>query len=160
MSDETKRVNLAHAMFAYHEAENEYGDAMVDAGFGSYHGIRGDWYDNSIEFDEVAPDARMSDEAQRITFDAGFSKAYVNHTDAWETHYTWDRSKPFAPARGWRRRWVVDKTASTSRGIGHHDPGYWEISYWPEGWGERSKSDLAKGYFRIVPDSPTPGSGM
>lgn len=45
---------------------------------------------------------------------------------------------------------------------GPEDNGYYEISYWPEGWSdERTKADLERGYYRIVPDpfDPIDASG-
>lgn len=142
-------MRLADAMFAKNMAESNFDVAMVEAGFGEYTKIGADEYDNSIEFYGVAPDARMNEAAQRVVFDAGFSTAYVNHTDGWETHYTWQ--KEFKLARGWRRRYVKDANAKTTRVIaGDPDPGYWEISHWPKAWTRRE--DLASGYMRIHPD--------
>lgn len=150
-SDE-KPKPLAEAMFAYHWAESEFESALSDAGF-TYGKLGGDHYDNSVEFYHVEPNQRMSEAAQRIVYDAGFSKAYVNHTDGWETHYNWNQREPFKPYRGWRRRYVSDPSASTTRVIvGEPDNGYWEIGYWPEGWGARSMEERDRGYFRIVPD--------
>jgi hypothetical protein len=122
---------------------------MAEAGFGDYVSIGGDSYDVSIEFYSVAPDARMNEAAQLVVFDAGFGMAHVNHTDGWETHYRW--GKEFKKARGWRRRYVKDPRATTTRVIaGDPDPGYYEISYWPEGWSR--KEWLESGYMRIHPD--------
>lgn len=150
MGDEPR---LSDAMFAYHRAESEFGDKMVEAGFGDYCRVGGDDYDNSIEFYDVAPDARMGEAAQRLVVEAGFGKAYVNHKDGWETHYTWKHGEPFKAVRGWRRRWVADPNAKTNRGIGHVDSGYYEISYWPESWNKPTPEEwLVSGYMRIVPD--------
>lgn len=137
---------FSDAMFAYHDAERGFESKLVDAGF-DFGSIRGDDYDNSIEFDDVPPDQRMSDGAQRIVYEAGFSKAYVNHTDKWETHYTFDRSKPFASSRGWRRL---------------ERPGGFDISYWPEGWGDPETGKCAEwlrsGYMKIVPEQREGGA--
>lgn len=142
-------------MFDYHTALDEFETALCEAGFGAFNSVGGDDYDNSLEIYEVAPDARMGEAAQRVIFDAGFSKVYVNHKDGWETHYAWDRSKVFAPVRGWRRRYVKDPNATTTNVIvGDANPGYYEISHWPDGWG--SKEWLDTGYMRIVPDPLDP----
>lgn len=142
---------FSRVMFDYHEAVSEFEGALCEAGFGAFNRVSGDYYDNSLEIYEVAPDARMGEAAQRVVFDAGFRTAYVNHKDGWETHYTWDHSKPFAPVRGWRRRYVKDPNASTTNVIvGEPNPGYYEISYWPDCWD--NKSWLDSGYMRIVPD--------
>ena len=154
-TDELKPVTgFAEKMFEYHRNEMNFTDALCDAGFGEFHHISGDDYDCSIEFKLVANDARMSEAAQRLCHAAGFSKAYVNHKDGWETHYNWNLSQPFTPSRGWRRRYVTDPTASTTNQIGADDPahrGYYEISDWPEGW-NKALGWLQSGYMRIVPD--------
>ena len=141
--------------FAYQVGESEFDDAMVEAGFGRYEGIGFDHYDNSIEFLRVACDARMSPSAQEVVYNAGFSKAYVNHKDGWETHYSWKPQEPFKLSRGWRRRWVADPAVNTTRSVGQRpapeNAGYYEISYWPDGW-EKQKNWLDTGYMRIVPD--------
>lgn len=144
-------------LFDYRRAESEFSDALCDAGFGDFTSIGGDDYDNSIELYGVSNEARMTEAAQRLLFDAGFSKAYVNHEDGWETHYTW--SKEFAVQPGWRRRYVKDPTTATTRMIGGDLPeerGYFEINYWPDGWGDQEHGRCAEwlksGYMRIVPD--------
>lgn len=154
-------MNFSDAMFIYHRAECAFDESMCEAGFGGYEKVGGDHYDNSIEFYGVDDAARMSDAAQRVVFDAGFSKAYVNHKDGWETHYSWDHREPFKPSRGWRRRWVADRDAKTTRTVGVEvapdNAGYYQISYWPKGWThERCHSWLDTGYMRIVPDPLEP----
>ena len=47
-------------------------------------------------------DARLTEAQQKIIYDAGFSIAYVNHTNGWETHYNWKRTEEFKPHDGWR----------------------------------------------------------
>lgn len=164
MSDEaeTKALPLARAMFDYHRAEADFSEAICEAGFGKFSRIGGDDYDNSIEFYEVSDDARMNEAAQRIVYDAGFSTAYVNHKDGWETHYNWRHAEGFKVSRGWRRRYVTDPTAMTTRQIGADDPdqrGYYEISYWPDGWGSPHTKDwISRGFMRIVPDPLEPAS--
>ncbi len=61
-----------------------------------------DPYDESIEFSEVPPDVRLNEAVQRILFDAGFLKAFVNHSDGWETHYSWGAK--FKKHNGWRTK--------------------------------------------------------
>lgn len=117
-----------------------------------YHHMSTDDYDMSVEIKQATDDLRLSAEMQQYLWDAGFGKVYVNHKDGWETHYSFFRETP--PVRGWRRRYVSDTSADTTRVIaGPDDPGYWEISYWPEGWDSPSaKKGLTSGYYRIVPD--------
>jgi hypothetical protein len=140
---------LADAMFAYHFAEAEFEDTLAESGF-EYDKLGGDHYDNSVEFYGVPPDARLNEQQQKMVFDAGFSIAYLNHTDGWETHYS-RRDGEIKACRGWRRRYVSDPAAKTTNVIaGPPNPGYFEISYWPEGW--KQKEWLDTGYMRIVPD--------
>lgn len=157
MSDETKPVDgFAEKMFAYHRDEMNFTDALCEAGFGDFNRVSGDYYDGSIEFMTVDNEARMPAEAQRLCHSAGFCKAFVNHKDGWETHYSWNPAQSFKPSRGWRRRYVTDPNAQTTNQIGADDPehrGYFEISYWPEGWNSpRTKEWLNSGYMRVVPD--------
>jgi len=145
---------FAEKMFAYHRAEMNFTDALCEAEFGEFNRVSGDYYDGSLEIYEVSADARLNEAAQRVIFDAGFRKVYVNHKDGWETHYNYDLSKPFKASRGWRRRYVSEPEATTTNVIaGDPNPGYFEISYWPEGWtGDRTKEWLSSGYMRVVPD--------
>lgn len=143
MSDISSRI------FDGAHAECELEDRMFDAGI-KFERIGHDHYDNSLELYDVPVDHRLNEAQQRLISEAGFSKVYVNHVDGWETHYSWDWRIKWKPARGWRRRYVKDATAKTNRGDG---PGYFEISYWPEGWCHPDFSDdIKRGYMRIVPD--------
>lgn len=139
---------------AFDAAKPAFDAAMTAAGFSAYEEIGFDYYDSSIEFYGVDEDARLQPVAQAAVNAAGFHMAYVNHKDGWETHYSWWK-KPFAPVRGWRRRWVEDPNATTTRSVGEkpnpRNAGYYEISYWPEGWaGQEKWKDT--GYMRVVPD--------
>jgi hypothetical protein len=149
---------FADLMFDYHRAESDFTDALCDAGLEDWGSIGGDWYDGSLELHKVPNDARLNEAVQRVIFDAGFVKVYVNHLDGWETHYSWNHSEPFKPSRGWRRRYVSDPTATTTNVIaGEPNPGYFEISYWPKGWtGPGTEKWLETGYMRIVPDPLEP----
>jgi len=150
-------MNFAEMMFAYATAETEFSHAMVGAGFGDYTHAGGDEYDYSIEFYGVGNDARMNDIQQRVVFDAGFAKTYVNHKDGWQTHYTWDRRKPFKPTRGWRRYMEHDAEPGPGGVIGFS---VMKISYWPDSWvGSRLEQDLAAGKIVIVPDAMEPAVG-
>lgn len=152
-----RAATFSETMFSYNEARNEFEKALCEAGFGDFEDLRGDDYDNSIELDEVGNDERLGEAAQRVIFDAGFSIAFVNHKDGWETHYGWKRGEPFAVQRGWRRRYVEDPSAITTNVIaGPPRSGYYEISYWPDGWGDPKTGKcaewLSSRYMRIVPD--------
>lgn len=110
-----------------------------------------DDYDASLEIIGASNDWRLTDRQQRYLANAGFHKVYVNHEDGWETHYG---LRGELPARGWRRRYVSDPSTTTDRVVlGEPNPGYYEISYWPEGWNTPATADwLSTGYMRIVPD--------
>lgn len=142
--------SVARAKAAYDAAYPAFKEALAVAGFTGYSRIGFDDYDCSIEFYDVDNDARLSASAQEVVFKAGFVKAYVNHQDIWQTHYSWNWREPFTPARGWRRRWVDDPQSKNTRGAGEN--GYFEISYWPQGWGEGTENWINDGYMRIVPD--------
>lgn len=128
---------------------------------GEFDGLGHDSYDQSLEIYGAPADLRLGEAAQRLIRGAGFGKVYVNHgarkeDGRWETHYSFPDGKAL-PVRGWRRRYVSDQTVSTTRVIvGPADNGYYEISYWPEGWGAAAEADLARGYYRVVPDPLDP----
>ena len=153
--DEAQAVKAAENRLDIDLAKIRLADKLVRAGLVTslYDGIGGDWYDNSIELYNCVPGLRLTEEMQKVIFDEGFRRAYVNHTDDWETHYNWDRE--FTKQRGWRRRWVLDPKVETTNLIGEpfaaSNAGYYEISYWPTGW-KGSEDWLKTGYMRIVPD--------
>lgn len=139
--------SFADQWWAFEAAKDKFETALSDAGV-EYDHIGGDWYDNSLEIYGVAPDWRPSDAVQKLCLEAGFSKVYANHDDGWETH--------FPGVQGhhtyWRRRYVSDPSATTTNVLaGPPNPGYFEISYWPDGW-DKQRGWLDTGYMRIVPD--------
>lgn len=152
----TEKQKFSHAIWAFDSAKYEFEESLENVGLESgthYQSLGWDDYDNSIEIYGVYDEVRLTEAQQRIIYDAGFSIAFVNHKDGWETHYHWNQREPFKSQRGWRRRYVSDSTATTTNVIvGEQNPGYYEISYWPTTWGEKMKKDLDSGYFRIVPD--------
>jgi hypothetical protein len=157
MSDEEDEfIGLSLAYYQFNNAEIVFDSDLEDAGFKRpmYSKFWMDDYDNSVEFGKVENDFRMGEALQRFIFKHGFSRAYVNHQDGWETFYTW-KGKEFELSRGWRRRYVTDPSAATTRQVGTpSDPehrGYYEISYWPDGW-DKGQDWLKTGYMRIVPD--------
>lgn len=107
---EEKPVGLGHAIHIMQEAELSFDIALEAVGLVDgehYERVGWDTYDCSVDLYGVNDDVRLTDEQQRVIRGAGFAKAYVNHKDGWETHYSWDwRDTEFKPARGWRRRWV------------------------------------------------------
>lgn len=64
--------------------------------------IGADDYDNSVELHGVGDQQRLTPEMQRLIFDEGLSTVFVNHVNNWETHYNFDRLKPFEATKGWR----------------------------------------------------------
>jgi hypothetical protein len=93
-----------------------------------------DSYDRSIELFDVPADCRLSPEAQKIIFDAGFSTAYLNHDNKWETHYTFDKfdSGKFKEVDGWRVSYP------RKRGLKEGRPILVEklVETWPKEWFE------------------------
>ncbi len=91
---------FSEKLFAWQRGKDEFEDALAELGFESFKEIGGDYYDSSIEFYGVANDARLSEDQQRLIHSHGFIRAYVNHEDGYETHYTWPNE--FAPHAGHR----------------------------------------------------------
>lgn len=131
--------------------EDGFCDLLADGE--DYERLGTDSYDCSLEIIGATADWRLSSAQQNYLSESGFSIVYINHNDGWETHYTLHRGG--LPVRGWRRRYVSDPNAATDRVIaGEPDPGYYEISYWPESWGNRKWRET--GYMRIIPDPLDP----
>lgn len=146
----TNAPRFADTIWKFENAQCDFMQALERAGFEElvhYARIGWDHYDVSVEFFEVNNDVRLSPEQQKIIFDAGFVKILVSHKDGWETHYTSCYPERPCPVRGWRRRWVNDPTAKTTC---VSNAGYYEISFWPESWGQQNWRET--GYARVVPD--------
>lgn len=172
MSD-TDRNRFADMIWAFEYAQGDFEMDLEGVGlklYEHYHRIGWDHYDCSIELYGVKDDVRLTPAQQNVIWDAGFIKCYVNHKDGWETHYHWTSEdikamsdgKPFISKRGWRRRWVDDPQAKTTRSVGAQvapdNAGYYEISYWPPGWGAQTAEGWKdSGFMRVVPDPLDPG---
>ena len=91
--------SLADQLFDADHLEIELEEKLVDAGIECTK-LGWDSYDCSLEIYGVPNDLRLSPEAQKLIYTAGFRSAYVNHLDKWETHYHWD--KDFTLSKGWR----------------------------------------------------------
>lgn len=145
-------MTFASAIWEFQRKQCDFEENLEVAGF--QHGkhfarIGWDEYDCSIEFYDVENDARLGVDLQRIVYNGGFMKAYVNHKDGWQTHYTW-KGGHFDPVRGWRRYMEHEEEPDSSGVIGFK---VMKISYWPDSWGDgRLANDLASGRIVIVPD--------
>lgn len=109
-------------------AEAELSRLLRETGLELSH-LGWDYYDNSLEIYGVPAAARLSPEAQRLAFDAGFNTVYVNHTDHWETHYNFDHRKGFKPDPGWRVSYPQNRSGQ--------EGGIWvekQPSSWPADW--------------------------
>lgn len=144
-------MTFASSIWEFQRKQCDFEEALEEAGFVSgehYKRIGWDEYDCSIEFHGVKNDARLSAELQRIIYNGGFIKAYVNHEDGWETHYTW-KGGHFEPVRGWRRHMVHEDTPSASGVIMFKKM---KISYLPDTWrSTQLERDLSAGKIEIVP---------
>lgn len=119
--------SIAERLFDGNSARAELEDELEDAG-APHDRIGFDEYDCSLEIHGVPPEHRLSDAAQRIVRDAGFVKVYVNHTDKWETHYSW-KGPEFVPSKGWR--------VSYPHRRGEGEKGIWVEEFipgWPKDW--------------------------
>lgn len=129
--------SISVRMFDGWRAESALSDQLRNAGI-EFERVGFDDYDNSLELHGVAPDGRLSIEAQKAIHAAGFSKVYVNHTDQWETHYNWPAA--FTSHPGWR---VSYRNKFGGKEIWVEKP----VPSWPEDW-------VTSGYVIIkAPDS-------
>ena len=111
-------------------------DACFHESFGDdwdYDKLGHDPYDNSVEIYGASNDLRLSEKAQLLFRDEGFSKVYVNHKDGWQTHYSGLLSDEFKPVNGWRRK--------------AREGGGWLVSSFPNSW---PKAWLENGSVEVV----------
>ena len=121
MSEDEKEIS--ERMFDGGFAESELSESLYEAHV-KYKTLGWDWYDNSLELHGVADDYRLSEEVQKIIYDAGFSKIYVNHENKWETHYNHGGNK-----NGWRVSYP-HKRGENESGILVEEP----VKSWPKEW--------------------------
>lgn len=96
-----------------------------------------DSYDCSIELYGVPAEWRMSADVQKAIRDMGFGKAYFNHDDKWETHYTFNGDKP---VDGWRVSYPHKRNDGDGRiWVERHIP------TWPQEWFERGSVIIKAG---------------
>jgi hypothetical protein len=117
--------SIADRLFDAHDAECELLDLLADV---PHERLGWDWYDSSLEIHGVPPDFRLSAEVQRACHGAGFAKVYLNHTDKWETHYSFGRES-FEANAGWRVSYPHKRgPGEKSIWVEKHIPG------WPQEW--------------------------
>lgn len=118
---------IAERMFDGGFAESELNTLLLTGGL-DYQKSSFDHYDCSLELHGVADDYRMPENMQKIIYNAGFAKVYVNHINKWETHYSWDRGA-FKPVDGWRVSYPSKR--------GPEETEIWverDIPDWPRKW--------------------------
>lgn len=101
---------------------------LRDAG-AQFEKIGWDGYDGSIELYCVPVHWRMPPVLQRLLWDNGFTKAYVNHVDFWETHYSFGTPDGFKAQPGWRVSYPHKRPENTGQ--------IWvesAIPTWPAAW--------------------------
>ena len=122
-------MKISEIIFNGLREQNKLEDDLFNLGI-IFQDTSYDDYDNSIELFDVQNDLRLSEEAQKLLFDAGFSTVFLNHLDKWETHYTF-RTKEFELVEGWR--------VSYPQKRGRDEKGIWvekKVDSWPSGWFE------------------------
>jgi hypothetical protein len=122
-------MNIANKIFEGERLRSNLEDTLLDAG-AQFDDTGFDDYDNSLELFDVPDDYRLSPEVQEIIFKAGFSIAYINHKNKWETHYRFG-PEPFKEVEGWR--------VSYPQKRGKDEKGIWvenKIDSWPQDWFE------------------------
>lgn len=104
MSGNRNTNTYAERILTGRTAESEFSDELVGVGFGEWTEMIVDGHDLSVKFYDVAACARLDAEAQRVVWDGGFLKAWLRHTDGWETAYSWRGSEfqPVEPRRSKR----------------------------------------------------------
>ena len=88
-----------------------------------------DNYDGSLELYGVPNTWRMSADIQKVCWDEGFIKVYVNHLNKWETHYSFGTPDGFKVAHGWRVSYP-HKRAEDGRGLLLEETPSWPRTWW------------------------------
>lgn len=124
--------SLAERLFDGRSAECELElEALLDDAGLEFKSLGWDHYDCSVEIYGVAPEARLSADAQKVVHAAGFCKAYVNHADKWETHYSFNPSEPFAESKGWRVSYPHKRGEEGGKILVEE-----HVPSWPQSWFE------------------------
>jgi hypothetical protein len=129
--------SIASRLFDATYAENELEEALSNAGI-NFEKLGWDYYDCSLEIYGVEPICRLSVDAQKVIHAAGFATVYVNHTDEWETHYTFP-SGEFVEQKGWRVSYPHKRKDASDKTILLERP----VESWPKEW-------LETGYCKVV----------
>jgi len=115
---------IADRLYNGTAAESELEELLDDAGV-IYEKTGWDYYDDSVEIYGVPPESRLEQSTLKQLRAAGFMKAYVNHTDGWETHYNLMTGVP------WRVSYP-DKRKPEGGSIWVEEP----VPTWPRAWFE------------------------
>lgn len=121
--------SIAQKIFDGYKTEVQLEDNLWNINV-PFENIEFDEYDRSIEINDVDNNYRLSSEAQKLLFDAGFSKVYMNHKDKWETHYSF-ASGLFKEVEGWRVSYPSKR--------GKNEKSIWvekKVDSWPVKWFE------------------------
>lgn len=114
--------SIAQKLFEAGRIESDLEGRLIDTGI-DFSSLGWDFYDNSLEINGADPSDRLSDKAQQLIWNAGFSTVYLNHTDKWETHY--QLSAKGIGRAGWR--------VSYPHKRGSEEKGIW-VEKVPEAW--------------------------
>lgn len=78
---------FAERAFAFYAEQNEFMSCIKSFHFSH---LSYDPYDQSVEFKNASPGARLTDLEQRAVFDAGFQRCWVC-SDGEEAYYAWGK---------------------------------------------------------------------
>lgn len=126
---------IAQKLFDGFFAESTLEEALEEAGI-LFESIGYDHYDISLEIHGVSDELRLTEKQQKLIFEAGFKKCYVNHKNAWETHYSFGND--FSVSKAWRVSYP-HKRKDENKAILVEET----IDSWPEEW-------FKTGYAQIV----------
>ena len=135
------KQSLSERLFDGGTAECELEELLDSAGV-LYENLGWDHYDNSLELHGVPENYRLSIEGQKVIWEAGFSKVYMNHINKWETHYSFrqaDHSNgPFEESKGWRVSYPYKRGEENGAILVEK-----EVAGWPPEW-------FGTGYAKVV----------
>ena len=122
-------MKIADKIFTGEDAKVQIEDSLLELGV-IFEDSAFDSYDCSMELYDIPDDQRLSEDAQKVIFDAGFSTVYLNHKNKWETHYNFN-SGEFKAKEGFRVSYP-EKRGEGETGILVEKM----IDSWPKKWFE------------------------
>lgn len=86
----TEPFDFLEVATEYNRRKTVFEDALMEKGLGDYCEFGWDQYDDSLELYRVNPERKcLTEQEQKVIYEHGFIKAYVNYSDGRAEVYDW-----------------------------------------------------------------------